>query len=202
MLRLRNHLTYANVVSTLCLFILLGGSAYAAVALKRNSVKGKHIAKNAVTSKKVKNASLLSTDFAAGQLPAGPAGPTGAVGPAGSPGAQGPPGAQGDQGAQGVPGVSGLELVTASSANDSVSPKTAVATCPPGKRSLGGSADINRGHTGDAPDQFSDVVITNTGAPSAPSTVPGTLFVRAHEVETHAGNWSVGARLLCANVVP
>jgi hypothetical protein len=41
--KLRNHLTYANVVSTLCLFILLGGSAFAATRLSRNSVRSVHI---------------------------------------------------------------------------------------------------------------------------------------------------------------
>ena len=36
--KLRGKLTYANVVSTLCLFLLLGGGAYAATHLKKNSV--------------------------------------------------------------------------------------------------------------------------------------------------------------------
>jgi len=67
--RLRAHLRYANVVSTRCLFVLLGGSAYAATALKRGSVKGKHIAKNAITSSKVKNQTLRAGDFRAGVLP-------------------------------------------------------------------------------------------------------------------------------------
>ena len=35
---LRDKLTYANVISTLCLFILLGGGAYAASQLPKNSV--------------------------------------------------------------------------------------------------------------------------------------------------------------------
>jgi hypothetical protein len=68
--RLRPHLSYANVVSTVCLFVLLGGSAYAAVSLKRGSVRGKHIAKNAITSTKVKNRALRAGDLARGVLPA------------------------------------------------------------------------------------------------------------------------------------
>jgi hypothetical protein len=68
--RLRPHLSYANVVSTVCLFVLLGGSAYAAVSLTRGSVKGKHIAKNAITSAKVKNRALRARDLALGVLPA------------------------------------------------------------------------------------------------------------------------------------
>ncbi|MEA2367005.1 MAG: hypothetical protein QOE69_3224 [Thermoleophilaceae bacterium] len=75
--RLRQRLTYANVMATIAVFIALGGSGYAAVSLQRNSVKGKHIAKNAVTSSKVKNRSLKRIDFARGQLPKGDQGPKG-----------------------------------------------------------------------------------------------------------------------------
>jgi hypothetical protein len=97
--KLRPKLTYANVVSTLCLFILLGGSSYAAVTLKKNSVKSTNIAKNAVTSPKVKNGSLLSADFKAGQLPGG--------GTGGPTGPQGSAGAQGQRGETGLPGTDG-----------------------------------------------------------------------------------------------
>jgi hypothetical protein len=48
MSRLRRHLTFANVVSVLALFIALGGGSYAAVKLKNNQVKSKHIAPDAV----------------------------------------------------------------------------------------------------------------------------------------------------------
>ena len=84
--KFRRHLTYANVVSTLCLFILLGGTAFAAATLKRNSVKNRHIATNAVTAPKVKNASLRAEDFGAGQLPQGAKGDPGAPGADGADG--------------------------------------------------------------------------------------------------------------------
>ena len=84
--KLRPHLTYANVISTLCLFIVLGGSSYAAIQLSKGSVKTKHIAMNAVTTKKVRDASLLAQDFAPNQLPQGPKGDTGDTGPQGIPG--------------------------------------------------------------------------------------------------------------------
>ena len=73
------RLTYANVVSTACLFILLGGGAYAATHLGRNSVGSKQIRRNAVTSPKVKDHSLLGKDFKAGQLPSGETGPPGSA---------------------------------------------------------------------------------------------------------------------------
>jgi hypothetical protein len=84
---IRSKLSYANVVATLALFLALGGGAVAAISLPRNSVKSKHIGKgqvkradigkNAVVSSKVKPASLLASDFKAGQLPPGPQGEPG-----------------------------------------------------------------------------------------------------------------------------
>jgi hypothetical protein len=92
--RLARHLTFANVMAAAAVFLALGGTSYAAAGkLGKNSVKGKNIAKNAITSPKVKNGSLLAKDFKAGQLPAGvagPAGSTGATGPKGDTGAMGP----------------------------------------------------------------------------------------------------------------
>ena len=58
-------------------------------------VKGSQIAKNAITTKHVKNGSLLAGDFKAGQLPRGANGANGAPGPQGPQGPQGPAGAPG-----------------------------------------------------------------------------------------------------------
>jgi hypothetical protein len=52
---IRRHATYGNVTATLALFIALGGSAYAAVALPANSVGSRQLRKNAVTTSKIKN---------------------------------------------------------------------------------------------------------------------------------------------------
>jgi hypothetical protein len=53
--------TYANVVSTLCLFLLLGGtSALAATQLAKNSVGTKQIKKNAVVTAKIKNGAITT----------------------------------------------------------------------------------------------------------------------------------------------
>jgi hypothetical protein len=88
MSRLRPHLTYANVMATVAVFVALGGGAYAAVQLPKNSVKAKQIAKNAVRSPEVKNRSLRRIDFRRGSLPAGERGPQGEPGPVGlTPGA-------------------------------------------------------------------------------------------------------------------
>jgi hypothetical protein len=78
MRKLRGNLTYANVMSTLCLFLLLGGgTAFAATKLGKNSVGTKQLKNGAVTAAKVKSGSLLASNFAAGQLPKGERGERG-----------------------------------------------------------------------------------------------------------------------------
>lgn len=80
--RARSKLTYANVVSTLCLFLVLGGTgAYAASQLAKNSVGPKQLKKGAVT--------LVKIDPAAQAALKGKTGPSGPVGPAGPRGATG-----------------------------------------------------------------------------------------------------------------
>jgi hypothetical protein len=71
--RITSRLTYANVVSTICLFLLLGGgAAWAATSLPKNSVGTKQLKKGAVTGAKVKDGSLTGADINAstlGQVP-------------------------------------------------------------------------------------------------------------------------------------
>jgi len=69
-------------VGLLALCLALTGTAYAAT-LPRHSVGKAQLKRNAVTSAKVKNHSLLRKDFKAGQLPRGPAGARGPEGPRG-----------------------------------------------------------------------------------------------------------------------
>jgi hypothetical protein len=75
---------YANVMSTLALFVALGGTGYAALKLPRNSVGAKQIRTGAVRSAEVKDHSLKAADFAA--VPQGPKGDTGDAGAPGAPG--------------------------------------------------------------------------------------------------------------------
>ena len=63
--RLRNRLTYANVMVTLLLFMVLGGGAYAAFHLPKNSVKSSNIVNGQVRSPDVKNNGLTGTDIKA-----------------------------------------------------------------------------------------------------------------------------------------
>lgn len=91
---LRSKLTYANVISTLCLFMLLGGGAYAAAKLPTNSVGTKQIKNGAITGKKIKKASIDTTKLTPSTVTSlkGAQGERGAVGPQGPHGLQGTPG--------------------------------------------------------------------------------------------------------------
>src|SRR5436190_14489097 len=85
MTRFRKRPSPATVIACLALAVALGGTSYAAIRLPANSV----------TTRQVKNYSLLKRDFKRRQLPRGPRG------------ISGPPGAQGKQGIQGTQGTPG-----------------------------------------------------------------------------------------------
>ncbi|HEX8084560.1 MAG TPA: hypothetical protein VF529_09740 [Solirubrobacteraceae bacterium] len=88
--RLRDRLTYANVMATIAVFVALGGSSYAALSLPRNSVGSAQIKTNAVRSIDVRNRSLGLTDLSRRARAAlrGQQGPAGPAGPAGQPAAK------------------------------------------------------------------------------------------------------------------
>jgi hypothetical protein len=66
---IRKKLTYANVMSTLAVFLVLGGgAALAANQLAKNSVGTKQLKKNAVTTAKVKNGAIKGAKVADGSL--------------------------------------------------------------------------------------------------------------------------------------
>lgn len=69
MKRLSAKLTYSNVVSTLCLFLLVGGgTAFAATSLGKNSVGSKQLKKNAVTAAKLKSNAVTSAKIKNGAV--------------------------------------------------------------------------------------------------------------------------------------
>jgi hypothetical protein len=60
--RLRSKLTYSNVISTVCLFLLVGGgTAFAANHLGKNSVGSKQLKKNSVTASKIANGAVAGS---------------------------------------------------------------------------------------------------------------------------------------------
>lgn len=68
--RVRSRLTYANVMSTLAVFIAIGGGAYAA-GLARNSVKSKQIKDNAVKSIDIGDGQVTAIDVGGDAVGAG-----------------------------------------------------------------------------------------------------------------------------------
>jgi hypothetical protein len=90
--QIRKRLTYANVMSTMAVFLILGGATAVAATqlgknsvgtkqLKRNSVTAAKIKRNAVTSVKIKKGAVTAAKIGAGavgasQLAAGSAGNT------------------------------------------------------------------------------------------------------------------------------
>ena len=185
----------ALVVACLALAIALGGTGSAAVLnvpdgsvttakikngavttakLKNDAVTVDKLAANAVTSGQVKNGTLLKEDFKSGQLPAGPPGP---AGPRGVPGPKG------------APGVSGLERVDAATSSSSANSKSVVATCPSGKRVIGGGAQA----TGSGANKVS----INQNFPDSSGN---KWNAQAVEVVSTGQPWQLQSYALCANV--
>jgi hypothetical protein len=63
--RIRKRLTYANVLSTLAVFLLLGGATAVAASLGKNSVGSKQLKKNAVTTAKIKKNAVTTAKIKA-----------------------------------------------------------------------------------------------------------------------------------------
>jgi hypothetical protein len=185
MSRITRHLSYANVMASLALFLALGGISWAAATLPRDSVGAKQIKTNAVGSSEVKDRALTARDFAPGALPQGPQGPPGPQGPAGPGGLAGPQGPKGDPGA---PGLSGVETVEEMSSTNSSSTKDVLVVCPAGKRLI----SVSGGLAGP------DGAVALTGGP-APGATAAT--VKAAEVGTGtASNWTLHGYAICATV--
>ncbi len=66
---IRDHMTYANVMATLAVFLVLGGGAYAAFDLPRNSVSSRNIQNGEVKSADVENGGLSARDLKIASLP-------------------------------------------------------------------------------------------------------------------------------------
>jgi hypothetical protein len=136
------RLTYANVVATVALFIALGGAAYAATQLPKNSVGARQLKKAAVTPAKLSKSSKLALT--------GPKGEPGAIGPQGLKGETGPAGSSlayaridgvGKIDASQSRGIGGMAVLSPETGLYCISglpfaPKSAVATTQGGETSL------------------------------------------------------------------
>jgi hypothetical protein len=102
----RKRLTFANVMSSIAVFLVVaGGTAFAASQLGKESVGTKQLKKEAVSLAKINKAAKNSLKGATG--PAGAKGATGAQGPKGDKGEKGDTGAPGSNVNVGEPLASG-----------------------------------------------------------------------------------------------
>jgi hypothetical protein len=65
---LNKRLTYANVMSSIAVFLVLGGAAFAATKVGNKSVGPNQLKANAVTTKKLKKKSVTNAKLAAGAV--------------------------------------------------------------------------------------------------------------------------------------
>jgi hypothetical protein len=165
----------AIVVAAIALLVALGGTSIAAVSqvprasvgtpqLKNNAVTGAKIAASTITSADVKNGSLLRGDFKAGQIPAGPAGPPGPA------------------------GLSAREQVSAETTLTALGPKNVTATCPAGKKVIGGGVELSGAGR--------NRVSVTENKPFGDNAWEAEAF----EVVNTNQTWKVVVHALCANV--
>jgi hypothetical protein len=182
MQKLRDRITYANVMATIALFVALGGVSYAAVNLPMNSVGSKQLKKNSVNSAKVRNGSLTLGDFKKSQRAKlrGPKGATGATGATGAIGLRGPA------------GISGRQIVSVTTVEDSETFKEDIAECPAGKVVFGGGATIETEELGE--------VINSIAIDGSSPLEGGTGWIAgAHEHDPTAEEWSLRIFAICGN---
>jgi hypothetical protein len=163
--RIRGKLTYANVISTLCLVLLLGGgSAYAASHLGKETVGTKALKKEAVTPAKLSQKAKATL-----------------TGPAGAKGATGP------QGPQGVPGAAGATKVTVHEGTEGTT-QGSTARCGAGEVAVGGGGFATEGFL------WSSIPAVNGAEPTDGQT-PNSWHVQAENEAEETGSiaWVVCA---------
>jgi hypothetical protein len=216
---LKRHLSVANVLSCIALFVALGGAAYAAVKIPVNGVKARNIAPQAVTnaklktqavtSGKIKNGGVNALDIGAGQVTDEKIA-TGAVTAkkiakktvtgrtlaeeAVTTAKIGKEAVDASKisAALWLQLVRNVAYVNAGSALDSEANKSATANCPAGKEAVGGGVRLEG--------ELAEVAVTASYPVSTGNSRTGWSGI-AHETGPgQAGNWSVVAFAVCAEL--
>jgi Collagen triple helix repeat (20 copies) len=203
---LRSKLTYANVIATIALFLALGGGAWAATTLPKNSIGSTQLRNGAVTGEKIRSGSLIASDFAEGELPAGTPGPTGQQGEDGPRGLRGFPGEEGATGADGEQGLQGEQGNTGArgARGEQGEPGERGATGAQGTQGETGERGARgergaqgpegepgergaRGARGEAGASGTTEIVTRYGPEVMPGKFPETSYAACEEGETVSG---------------
>lgn len=159
-----NRPSPAMMVALVALFVALGGGAYAATKLPKNSVG----------TNQVINGSLLAKDFKKGLIKRGPAGLAGPAGAAGAAGAAGP------AGPAGVVGPARQVLAFSTPTGNGAGPKfrSATASCNSTEKAIGGAVAwvYASGGDGTGASAQKSYVTSSQFAPSADGTDNATGF--------------------------
>ncbi len=124
----RRRLTFANVMSSIAVFLVVaGGTAFAASQLGKESIGTKQLKKEAVTPAKLSVAAKATLT--------GPQGATGATG------AQGAKGDKGEKGEKGASGTAGIHEVVVQKAIGASTTGVVMVECPSGEVATGGGGN-------------------------------------------------------------
>jgi hypothetical protein len=170
MKRLHSKLTYANVISSLALFLVLaGGTAFAASQFGKETIPGRAIKKESIGPGKLSQGAKSTLQ-----------GPKGATGPQGL---------QGPQGLPGAPGATKIDVQYGPEQDGSL------ASCPAGQVAVGGGGQAFEGAQGEGFLYVSQPMTGNALTPKGGT--PNGWFVKgANEFGEHP---EAIAYVLCAS---
>jgi hypothetical protein len=205
--QLRKHLTFANVMSCIALFLALGGAAYAAKSKVRTKDLGNGVVttpklhNGAVTAPKLRNKSVISTKIADGNVGTSQL----AKGAVRSEQLGGGVVTEGKIKAGAVSSsklapnflgqlVKNVAYANAESGVDSEDAKTVTALCPPGKEAIGGGARVNG--------ELEEVAVTGSNPFVDEKSVRTGWSAYGRELPQEPGSkkWSITAFVVCAEL--
>jgi len=205
--QLSKHLSFANVMSCIALFLALGGAAYAAKSKVKTKDLGNGVVttpklhNGAVTAPKLHNRSVISSKIAAGNVGT-EALAKGAVRSeqlGGGVVTEGKIKAGAVSSSKLAPNFLGqlvrnVAYANAESGVDSEGTKTVTALCPPGKEAIGGGARVN-GELEEVAITGSNPFVAGDGARTGWSA-----FARELPDEPGSKKWSLTAFAVCAEL--
>ncbi|XBB68840.1 hypothetical protein ABFU82_05875 [Nocardioides sp. WV_118_6] len=165
---------FTGVVALLALVVALSGGAYAA-----GKITGQQIAKNAITSKHIKNGQVTSADLSA-EARTRLTGPRGAAG------------------TPGTPGVSGYQVVTGTSAKSTGAGDWVDVTvsCPAGKKVLTHGVTWTKLD----PDDIQGIGVFYSSVAQGSIIGGGTGVKFYGYAPSMPQNWGIVGQVVCANV--